>query len=52
LLAEHVAKDVAKGFGKPAEPFCARAGPRMFGSTPAWPYWSYAARFCGSDNIS
>ena len=39
--AEDVAEDVAEGLGKAAEAFRARRrGRRMFGSTPAWPYWS------------
>ncbi len=39
-LAEHVAEDVAKRLGKAAKTLAAARGPRMFGSTPAWPYWS------------
>src|SRR5574337_592721 len=35
---------------KPPKP--SAPAPRMFGSTPAWPYWSYAARFCASLSIS
>ena len=48
-VAEHVAENVAEGVARIE---AAPPPPRDAASTPAWPYWSYAARFCGSDRTS
>jgi hypothetical protein len=38
--AEDVAEDVAERFGEAAAANPPPPPPAMFGSTPAWPYWS------------